>query len=68
MVRSYESMMIIRADATDDELEGIFQKITKRIEECGGTLEQARIWARDKVFAFPLRSRAAGKKKYNTLK
>lgn len=65
MERNYESMMIVRSDLKEEELEQVFGKISKKIEDFGGKVVNARIWAKDKMFAYPLRSRAAGKKKFN---
>jgi ribosomal protein S6 len=65
MERCYESMMIVRSDLTEEELEKVFSKISKKVEDCAGKVLNSRIWAKDKVFAYPLRSRGAGKKKFN---
>ncbi|MCM8823112.1 MAG: 30S ribosomal protein S6 [Candidatus Omnitrophica bacterium] len=65
MERTYESMVIIREDLDDKELEKIFGKISKKIEELGGKLIENKIWAKERVFAYPLRSQGADKKKYN---
>ena len=65
MERNYESMMIIRSDLGDEVLESVFSKISKRIENLGGKVNNAGIWARERNFAYPLRSRGAEKKKFN---
>ena len=65
MERNYESMMIIRGDLSDESLENIFNKISKKIEDLGGKVNSANIWARERNFAYTLRSRGAEKKKFD---
>ncbi len=64
MERKYESMMVINSEISSEELEGIFDKIKKRIEGLEGKVENAQVWARERNFAYPLRSRGAGRKKH----
>ena len=65
MERNYESMMIACPDLTDEELNNIFGKLSKKIEGLGGKVSSSEIWAKQRVFEYPLRSRGAGKKKFN---
>jgi len=65
MERNYESMIIIRGGLKDNELEDIFDKISKKIEGLGGKVLNAKIWAKEREFAYPLRSRGAEKNKFN---
>ncbi len=65
MERDYESMMIIRSQLKEEDSEGIFNKISTKITDLGGKVLNAKIWAKEKTFAFPLRSRGAGRKRYN---
>ena len=65
MERNYESMMIIRGDLSDESLENIFNKISKKIEDLGGKVNSANIWARERNFAYTLRSRGAGRKEFD---
>ena len=65
MERNYESMMIIRGDLSGENLENIFNKISKKIEDLGGKVNSANIWARERNFAYTLRSRGAGRKKFD---
>lgn len=65
MERSYESMMIIRPDMTEEELQSVLDNMVKKIEDLSGKVSSTKIWARDKSFTFTIRSHAAGRKKYN---
>jgi len=65
MERNYESMMIIRSDLPERGLEDVFSKISKKIEELGGKVNSADIWTRERNFAYTLRSRGAGKNKFD---
>lgn len=61
MNRDYESMIIIRSDLSQENIDNIFHKISERIEELDGKVAQASVWARERSFAYPIRSRVAGK-------
>jgi len=63
--RNYESMMIVRPDLAEDELQEIFNKIIKKIEEFKGKVSASKIWAKERNFYFVLKSRGAEKKKYS---
>ncbi|OPX30489.1 MAG: 30S ribosomal protein S6 [Candidatus Omnitrophica bacterium 4484_171] len=65
MERNYESMMIIRSDLGEDGLENVFNKISRKIEDLGGKVNNTNIWARERNFAYTLRSRGAEKKKFD---
>lgn len=65
MKNSYEAMVIVRSDLTNEELENILSKISKKIEELGGVIDSAAVWARERQFAFPLRSQGAEKKSFD---
>jgi len=65
MDREYESMMIVRNDLSEDELNATFEKVTKRIEKLEGKVIEAKIWAKERPLTFELRSRGAEKKKFN---
>ncbi len=65
MERFYESMVIINSELSDQDLKAIFDKISTKIEEYGGKVEKVEVWARERNFVYPLRSRGAGKKKFN---
>lgn len=62
MERRYEGMLIIRSDLKDEELEGVFNKINERIKQLGGEVFTARIWARERPFAYRMRLRGAERK------
>ena len=64
MERKYESMMLIRNDLSEEDLNGVFNKFSKRIEELKGKVIEARIWAKERPLAFMLRSRDAEKKRF----
>lgn len=64
MDRSYESMVIIRPDLSDQEKEEIFSKIIKKIEDLKGKVLSSKIWAKERNFHYFLRERGAGRKKY----
>ena len=64
MERAYESMVILWSDLTDEQRKEIFDKITKCIADLEGKVSKADIWAQERNFLFPLRSRGAEKKKY----
>lgn len=65
MGRTYESMLIVRPDLSDEERESVFSKITGRIKELGGEVREARIWAKERAFCYGIRARSAEKKLYN---
>jgi small subunit ribosomal protein S6 len=65
MERIYESMVIIRPDLNEDEREGIINKIAGRIKELGGRVLDSKIWAKERNFCYPIRSRGAEKRRYN---
>ncbi len=60
----YESMMILRPELTDEEREGIFDKITQRVKDLGGKVIEAKVWAKERNFCSLIQSRGAGRKKY----
>lgn len=64
MKRNYESMIILRSDLAEKDSEEIFQKIIQRIESLEGNVSSSKIWAKEKIFYFPLKSSGAEKKKY----
>lgn len=64
MVRNYECMTILQPDLTEQELQGIFEKIQKKIESLNGKILVAKIWEKERNFYYFLRSRGAEKKKY----
>ncbi len=64
MERLYESMVILRSDTSDEEKSDVFNRITKKIEELKGTVKNAKIWAKERSFAFPLISTGSGKKRH----
>lgn len=63
MKRVYESMVILESDLSDQAREEIFSKMTKRIEELGGKVLGSRVWAKDRAFCYPIKSRGAEKKR-----
>ena len=65
MERAYESMLILWSDLTDEQRKEVFNKITKCITGLGGKVSKADVWAQERNFFFPLRSRGAEKKKYD---
>lgn len=64
MQRNYESMIIIRTDLGDEEQQEICNKIIKKIEGLEGKISASKIWAKERNFFYPLKSRGAEKKKY----
>ena len=64
MDRDYESMVIIRSDLAQGDLDNVFHKISGRIEELGGKVVNARIWARERELAYSLRSSTAGRQRF----
>ncbi|MFH1768247.1 MAG: 30S ribosomal protein S6 [Candidatus Omnitrophota bacterium] len=64
MERNYESMVAVRTELSDEQLENIFSKISNKIETLGGKVSEARIWAKERPFSYPLRSKAAGRKRF----
>jgi len=65
MERDYESMVVVKTDISEDERENVFAKITKKIEELGGKVDNARVWAKERALVFPLISSGAEKKRHN---
>jgi len=65
MERKYESMLIIRPDLAEKEFQEIFDKITKKIDSLGGKTLESKVWAKNRDFCYPIRSRGAEKKKFN---
>ncbi|HDN86446.1 MAG: 30S ribosomal protein S6 [Candidatus Omnitrophota bacterium] len=65
MDRRYESMIIVRPDIGEEEKEALFTKISEKIKELGGKVLDSKIWAKERKFCYPLRSRGAEKKKYD---
>jgi ribosomal protein S6 len=64
MERLYESMIILRPDLTEEERETAFDKISKKIKDLGGKVVEAKVWSKEREFCYPIKSRAAGKKRY----
>lgn len=64
MEREYESMMVVRNDLSEEDLNSTFDKITKKIEKLNGKVIEAKIWAKERPLTFELRSRGAEKKKF----
>ena len=64
MKRNYESMVILQPDLSDQDLESIFDKIIKKIEELEGKVSDSKIWQKESNFHFFIQSRGAEKKKY----
>ena len=64
MKRNFESMIILTTDIGDPAQEGIFQKITKKIESLDGKILSAKVWVKERNLAFFLKSRGADKKKH----
>jgi len=62
--RNYESMVILQPDLTDEELQGICEKIEKKIESLKGKVLTAKVWEKERNFYYFLKSRGAQKKKY----
>jgi small subunit ribosomal protein S6 len=65
MERSYESMLILNSDLDQEQAQEVTDKITDKIKDLGGKLGQKTIWAQQKKFNYPIRSRGAEKKRYN---
>ncbi|MCP4652740.1 MAG: 30S ribosomal protein S6 [Candidatus Omnitrophica bacterium] len=63
MERVYESMIIVKPDLSDEEREGIFSKLTKKVEDLEGKIASARVWAKERKFSYPIKSRGAEKKR-----
>jgi ribosomal protein S6 len=57
-------MVILQPDLSDQELQGIFEKIGKKIESLSGKVLIAKIWEKERNFYYFLKSRGAEKKKY----
>lgn len=64
MKRNFESMNIVLPDIGDQAQEEVFQKVIKKIESLGGKVLSAKIWAKERSLAYPLRAQGAQKKKY----
>ncbi|MBD3246505.1 MAG: 30S ribosomal protein S6 [Candidatus Omnitrophica bacterium] len=64
MERVYESMMILVPDIDEESRQEACDKISKKIEQLAGKVMSSRVWAKERNFNFIIRSRAAGKKKY----
>ena len=64
MERSYESMVIVKTELSEDERNDVFGKITKKIEDLGGKIENARVWAKERALSFILISSGAEKKRH----
>ena len=65
MERIYESMLILKPELSEKEKEEVFSKIIKKIESLEGEVKNSQIWAQEREFQYPIRSRGAEKKKYN---
>jgi ribosomal protein S6 len=57
-------MFIVALEVGEKGQEEIFQKITKRIEGLEGKALNAKVWAKERNFAFFLRGRGAQKKRH----
>lgn len=64
MERNYEAMLILRPDLSEEKRKDISSALTSKIEQLGGKVLESRLWAKERKFAYPLRSRGAEKKKY----
>ena len=64
MDRVYESMLILKSELGDEEREDVFEQITKYVADSGGKVQESKIWARERNFYFPIRSRGAEKKRH----
>jgi ribosomal protein S6 len=58
-------MLILKSDLNEEEREEIFRKIIQKIEGLEGKVKVSKVWAKEKEFCYPIRSRGAEKKKYN---
>jgi len=57
-------MAILQPDLSEQELQGVVEKIQKKIESLTGKILAAKIWEKERNFYYFLRSRGAEKKKY----
>ena len=64
MERAYESVFIIKNDASDSERQDVVEKAAKKIESLGGKVVSSQVWIKDREFAGPIRASGAGRKKY----
>jgi ribosomal protein S6 len=64
MDSNYESMLILKTDLTDEEREGVFNKIVQKIEALGGEVKASNVWAKERNFFYPIRSRGSEKKRH----
>lgn len=64
MVRNYEAMLILMPDISDEEKRAVQEKIKGKIEDLGGKVSNSQIWAKERKFYYPIKSRGAQKKKY----
>lgn len=64
MDKSYECMLVLRDDISEEEQNEIFGKMIKKVESLGGKTIDSKVFAKDRQFYFPLRGRGAGRKKY----
>jgi len=62
--RNFESMIVVLPDIGEQAQEEVFQKITKKIESLEGKIINAKIWAKERSLAYPLKASGAHKKKY----
>ncbi len=65
MDRVYESMIIVKSELADEEREDVFEQIAKYVTDSGGKVQESKIWAKERNFYFPIRSRGAEKKRHN---
>lgn len=64
MNRNFESMIVVLPDIGEQVQEEVFQKIAKKIESLEGKVINAKIWAKERSLAYPLKVSGAQKKKY----
>ncbi len=64
MNRNFESMIVVVPDIGEQAQEEVYQKITKKIEALSGKVSSAKVWAKERNLAFPLKASGAQKKKY----
>jgi ribosomal protein S6 len=57
-------MVIVLPDIGEQAQEEVFQKVTKKIESLDGKIIDAKVWAKERILAYPLKAPGAHKKKY----
>jgi len=63
-MRRYELVAIIKPGLDKDDYEEVKEKISSTISKEQGKIKSWNIWKEKYKFAYPLRSRGAGKKKF----